>query len=212
MLNRYTVAAVSLAIVATAPVQAGLFGLGKFKVDQSDDRFSANGLTTYSGLNNRISKKSLAGGTHIDGSGVFVEPVAIKKKDDGSIVALSFFIHNDVSDGTGPGAALTLGEPTRISFITGEGAPINLTIERGKRQWSDITAYNSVTRTASTAITETGFADVTPEQYQRIMNAPQLLAKIEGEKRSMTYEVKDISKSFQVNLKTFWNDYAAKRA
>ena len=212
MLNRYTVAAVSLAIVATAPVQAGLFGLGKFKVDQSDDRFSANGLTTYSGLNNRISKKSLAGGTHIDGSGVFVEPVAIKKKDDGSIVALSFFIHNDVSDGTGPGAALTLGEPTRISFITGEGAPINLSIERGKRQWSDITAYNSVTRTASTAITETGFADVTPEQYQRIMNAPQLLAKIEGEKRSMTYEVKDISKSFQVNLKTFWNDYAAKRA
>ncbi|MEG3174166.1 hypothetical protein U1708_18320 [Sphingomonas sp. ZB1N12] len=212
MLNRYSIAAVSLAIVATAPVQAGLFGLGKFKVDQSDDRFSANGLTTYSGLNNRISKKSLAGGTHIDGSGVFVEPVAIKKKDDGSIVALSFFIHNDVSDGTGPGAALTLGEPTRINFITGEGAPINLTIERGKRQWSDITAYNSVTRTASTAITETGFADVTPEQYQRIMNAPQLLAKIEGEKRSMTYEVKDISKSFQMNLKTFWNDYAAKRA
>lgn len=212
MLNRYTAAAVSLAIAATAPVQAGLFGLGKFKVDQSDDRFSANGLTTYSGLNNRISKKSLAGGTHIDGSGIFVEPVAIKKKDDGSIVALSFFIHNDVSDGTGPGAALTLGEPTRISFITGEGAPINLTIERGKRQWSDITAYNSVTRTASTAITETGFADVTPEQYQRIMNAPQLLAKIEGEKRSMTYEVKDISKSFQLNLKTFWNDYAAKRA
>jgi len=212
MLNRYSIAAVSLAIVATAPVQAGLFGLGKFKVDQSDDRFSANGLTTYSGLNNRISKKSLAGGTHIDGSGVFVEPVAIKKKDDGSIVALSFFIHNDVSDGTGPGAALTLGEPTRINFITGEGAPINLTIERGKRQWSDITAYNSVTRTASTAITETGFADVTPEQYQRIMYAPQLLAKIEGEKRSMTYEVKDISKSFQMNLKTFWNDYAAKRA
>jgi len=212
MLNRYSIAAVSLAIVATAPVQAGLFGLGKFKVDQSDDRFSANGLTTYSGLNNRISKKSLAGGTHIDGSGVFVEPVAIKKKDDGSIVALSFFIHNDVSDGTGPGAALTLGEPTRINFITGEGAPINLTIERDKRQWSDITAYNSVTRTASTAITETGFADVTPEQYQRIMNAPQLLAKIEGEKRSMTYEVKDISKSFQMNLKTFWNDYAAKRA
>ena len=212
MLNRYSIAAVSLAIVATAPVQAGLFGLGKFKVDQSDDRFSANGLTIYSGLNNRISKKSLAGGTNIDGSGVFVEPVAIKKKDDGSIVALSFFIHNDVSDGTGPGAALTLGEPTRINFITGEGAPINLTIERGKRQWSDITAYNSVTRTASTAITETGFADVTPEQYQRIMNAPQLLAKIEGEKRSMTYEVKDISKSFQMNLKTFWNDYAAKRA
>ena len=53
---------------------------------------------------------------------------------------------------------------------------------------------------------------MTPEQYQRIMNAPQLLAKIEGEKRSMTYEVKDISKSFQMNLKTFWNDYAAKRA
>lgn len=211
MLKRYIATAAFAAIVTSSPVQAGLFGLGKFKVEKSDDRFSANGLSTYTGLNNRISKKSVAGGVHIDGSGVFVEPVAIMKSD-GSIAALSFFIHNDVSDGTGPGALLTLGAPTQISFITGEGGPINLSIERGKRQWSDITTYNSITRTSSTVVSETGFADVTPEQYQRIMNAPQLLAKIDGEKRSMTYEAKDISKSFQANLRSFWTGYANKPA
>lgn len=211
MTARHVVIAATFLVAVAPPLQAGLFGLPKFKVVQSDDRFSADGLTTYTGMWNRISKKSLAGGTHIDASGVFVEPVAIKKKADGMIVAMSFFVHNDVSDGTGPGAALTLGDPQRISFITGEGAPIQLTIERGKRQWSDITAYNTVTRTASTGVTETGFADVTPEQYHRIMNAPQLLARIEGEKRSMTYEAKNISKNFQVNLKMFWTAYASKQ-
>jgi len=202
-------AAILLAPLAT-PLEAGLFGVPKFKVERSDNRFSSNGLTTYSGMWNRISKKSLAGGTHIDSSGVFVEPVAIKKADS-TTVALSFFIHNDVSDGTGLGAALTLGEPQRISFVTGEGTLIQLPISRGERRWSDITAYNSVTRTVSTGVWETGFAEVTSEQYQRIMNAPQLLARIEGDKRRMTYEAKDISKTFQINLKAFWADYAAGR-
>lgn len=208
--RRFAIAATVLVAIA-APLQAGLFGLPKFKVDQSDDRFSTDGLTTYTGMWNRISKKSLAGGTHTDATGVFVEPVMIKKKADGMIVAMSFFVHNDVLDGTGPGAALTFGNPQQISFLTGEGTPIQLSIERGKHQWSDITAYNSVTHTASTGVTETGFANVTPEQYQRIMNAPQLLAKIEGEKRRVTYEIKDISKSFQVNLKIFWTAYASKQ-
>ena len=210
MATRHFAIVAAFFVAVAPPLQAGLFGLPKFKVDQSDDRFSADGLTTYTGMWNRISKKSLAGGTHIDASGVFVEPVAIKKKADGIIVAMSFFVHNDVLDGTGPGAALTLGDPQQISFITGEGAPIQLSITRGKQQWSDITAYNSVTHTASTGVTETGFADVTPEQYQRIMNAPQLLAKIEDEKRSMTYEAKDVSKGFQANLKVFWTTYASK--
>jgi hypothetical protein len=202
--------ATAMAIYAVAPVEAGLFGLPKFKVEQSDDRFSTDGLTTYTGMWNRISKKSIAGGIHIDARGVFVEPVAIKRKADNSLVALSFFVHNEMAeDTTGISGLLSLGRPARITFITGEGQPIALPIGGGTRNWSDITTYNSITNTASTSVSETGFAEVTPEQFQRIMNAPQLLAKIEGDKRSMTYEAKDISRSFQANLKAFWDGYVS---
>lgn len=200
--------AAAMAIAATTPVYAGLFGTPKFKVEQTDDRFSTDGLTTYSGIWNRISKKSLAGGVHIDSSGVFVEPVAIKKKADNSLIALSLFIHNEMSEDTsGMGGMLSLGRPAKITFLTGEGAPIALKIDNGTRNWSGLTSYNSITRTASTHVSETGFAEITPEAYQRIMDSPSLLAKIDGDKRSMTYEVKDISKSFQLNLREFWNRY-----
>lgn len=192
------------------PVQAGLFGLPKFKVEQSDDRFSTNGLTTFSGHYNRISKKSLAGGIHIDDTGVFVEPFAVKNQVGGKLVGLSFFIHNEASYSTNYGSPLTLGVPLRITFITGEDAPIALAIKRGDSAWNDVTTYNSITNSASTAISETGFADVTPEQFVRIINATALAVKIEGDKRSMVYETKDIAKTFVPNLKSFYERYVAR--
>lgn len=207
---RNTVIAAALAITVIAPVQAGIFGLPKFKVEQSDDRFSTNGLTTFSGFYNRISKKSLTGGTHIDDKGVFVEPFAVKNRADGKLVGMSFFIHNEADYSTNYGSPLTLGAPLKITFLTGEGAPIALPIKRGESKWSDVSSYNSITRSASASITETGFADVSPEQYQRIVNATALAVKIEGDKRSMIYETKDISKTFIPNLKGFYDQYVAK--
>lgn len=201
---------VALALVIATPAQAGLFGLPKFKVEQSDDRFSADGLTTYSGLYNRISKKSLAGGVHIDDKGVFIEPFAVKNRASGVVVALSFFIHNEADYSTNYGSPLTLGAPQRITFITGEGGPIALPIKRGDSKWSSATTYNSITRSASAAVTETGFADLTAEQYQRIINATALAVRIEGTERSMTYETRDIAKTFVPNLKTFYEQYVAK--
>ena len=202
--------AACLLVALAAPASAGLFGLPKFKVEQSDDRFSTSGITTYSGSWNRISKKSLAGGMHFDSSGVFVEPVVSRKKSDGAIAALSFFIHNETSEGGGASDLLSLGQLQRITFVTGEGAPIGLEIVSGERDVGS-TSYNSVTRTASTRVSESGFARITPGDYQRIMSAPALLARIEGSRRSMTYEVRDVSKSFQANLRSFWNGYAASK-
>jgi hypothetical protein len=195
-------------ITVAVPTYAGLFGVPKFKVEQSDDRFSTDGLTTYSGHFNRISKKSLAGGIHIDASGVFVDPVAIKRRSDNTVVALSFFVHNETTeDTTGVSGLLSLGRPYKITFLTGEGEPIALSIDRGTRNWSDVTHYDRVTNTASTHVSESGFAELSLEQYRRIMDAPQLLAKLDGEKRSMVYEAKDVSKNFQINLHAFWDRY-----
>ncbi|MBD3730995.1 MAG: hypothetical protein IE933_14985 [Sphingomonadales bacterium] len=202
-----SVAMASAALAFAVPSHAGLFGLPKFKIEQSDDRFSTDGLTTYSGLYNRISKKSLAGGVHIDAKGVFVEPVAIRDRTSGKVVALSFFIHNEASFDTAYGAPLTFGNLQRITFITGEGAPIALDIAQGKTRWDDVSSYNSVTRSASRDITESGFADLTQDQYARIIHATALAVKIDGDKRSMVYETRDISKSFIPNLTEFYGKF-----
>lgn len=187
------------------PASAGLFGPPKFSVQRSDDRFSLEGLTTYSGLGNRISRKSLAGGVHIDASGVFIEPV-VSRKADGTIAALSLFIHNETSEDTGSGDVLSLGRPEKISFVTGEGLPIALSVRNGERDLG-ATSFNSITRTAATRVSESGFVPVTRQEYERIMNAPALIARVDGSKRSMTYELRDVSKSFQENLRVFWRTY-----
>ena len=212
MFIRYAVPIALLAIAVPSPLPAGLFGPPKFRIEQSDDRFSTDGLTTVSGTGNRISRKSLAGGVHIDSSGIFVEPVAFVRKQDRSVAALRLFIHNETSlESNGSTDVLNLGNPIRLSFVTGEGEPIGLLVHRSARDTHGPATYNQFSNSASIHVSESGFADVTPEQYQRIMNAPQLIARIEGDRRSMTYEAKDISPSFQVNLRSFWAEYLSKR-
>lgn len=201
--------AVPCAFVAIAPASAQLFGPGKFKVDQSDNRFSTSGLTTYSGLNNRISKKSVAGGVHIDAKGMFVEPVAIERKADGAIVGLSFFVHNETDYDTGYGTPNSIGTPQRITFLPDGGTPIALTISNASRKWGDVISYNSITRSASSRISETGFSELTPVQFERIMSATSIAVKIEGSDRQVVYEAKDISKTFLPNLKAFYSSYVA---
>lgn len=198
-----------MALALATPIHAQLFGLPKFKVEQSDDRFSIDGLTTYSAMWNRISKKSLAGGTHIDAKGVFVEPIVIKNRSNGSLQRLAFFIRNEAFYDTAYGAPLTFGTLKKITFLTGEGMPIALAIEKPESRWNDVTSYNSVTKSASSGILESGFAPVTPDQYQRILAATGLAVKVEGDKRSMIYETKDISKTFIPNLKSFYDGYVA---
>ena len=194
-------------LVITAPASAQLFGVGKFKVQQSDDRFSTDGSTTYSGLNNRVSKRSVAGGTHIDGKGMFVEPVAIARKADKAIIALSLFIHNETDFDTAYGAPNSIGVPQRITFLADSGPPIVLIVSNSDRKWSDVPTYNTFSRSASSRISETGFADLTAEQFHRIASASVLVVRIEGSVRSVVYEAKDISKSFIPNLLAFYSTY-----
>ena len=204
-------ATASATIGVASPVAAQLFGLGKFKVEQSDDRFSTDGLTTHSGLNNRISKRSVAGGVHIDAKGMFVEPVAIKRNANGTLVGLSFFIHNETDFDTAYGAPNSIGAPQRITFLADNGQPIALTVSNGDRKWSDATSYNSITRSASSRIAESGFADLTLAQFEQIIAATTLAVKIEGSDRAVVYETKDISKTFIPNLRMFHSAYLAVR-
>lgn len=200
-MKRY-VAGLVVGLVTVGTAQAGIWGIPKFTIQQSDDRFSTDGMTTITSMWNRISKKSIAGGKHIDAKGMFIEPSVIKRKADGAIVQILFFVHNETERDSAVGEYNSLGIPSKVSFLTGEGSPIGLTIARGDRKFGDVSTYNSILG-VTTRISETGFAEVTADQYARIMNAPALAAKIDGSIRSVTYEVPDISKEFTANLKQF---------
>lgn len=198
-------AAVLLVTVSTSAA-AGIWGLPKFKIEQSDDRFSTDGLTTITGIWNRISKRSVAGGVHIDASGMFVEPAVIKRKADGAIVKLGFFIHNETQRDSAVGEPNSIGVPERISFLTGEGPPIALSIASGDRKWGEVSSYGRFMG-VTTTVSETGFAEMSIDQYRRIMNAPALAAKVDGSTRSVTYETKHISKAFLFNLRQFHDQH-----
>lgn len=202
-------AAVFTAAMAS-PLPAQLFGPGKFKVEQTDDRFSTDGLATYAGHNNRISKKSVAGGVHVDGKGMFVEPVAIKRKTDGAIVSVGFFVHNETDYDTTYGSPNNIGTPNRITFLPDDGQPISVPIGSGGSKWSDRVSYNTISKSASAEIQETGFAELPIEQFHRISRATRLAVKIEGSERSVVYEERDISKAFVTNLQVFDTTYVGR--
>jgi hypothetical protein len=205
---RLTAIAAAL-LVPVTPTSAQLFGPGKFKIEQSDDRFSTDGLGTYVGRNNRISKKSIAGGTHIDAKGMFVEPLAIRRKSDGSLVSVGFYIHNETDYDTAYGSPNKIGVPQRITFLPDGGEPIAVAITSGGSKWSDRVSYNTISRSASSNIQESGFADVTIGQFRRIASATSLAVKIEGSERAVIYDERDVSKSFLTNLRAFDASYVS---
>lgn len=195
-----------------SPSEAQLFGPGKFKIEQTDDRFSTSGLATYVGRNNRISKKSVAGGVHIDGTGMFVEPLAIRRKADGALVSVGFYIHNETEYDTAYGSPNRIGVPQRITFLPNGGQPISITVENGGSKWGDRSSYNTISRSASSRIQESGFADLSIEQFQNIANATTLAVKIEGSERAVVYNERDISRTFLANLRTFNAAYVSAAA
>ena len=176
-------------------------------VEQSDDRFSADGVTTYLGHNNRISKKSIAGGIHVDDKGMYVEPVATLRISDRALMGLGFFIHNETDYDTAWGGPNRIGVPQRITFLPNGGQPISVAITSGSSKWGDRIAYNSITNSASSAVRESGFAELSVEQFQQIALATTIAVKIEGSERSVVYEERDISKTFLPNLRMFYSSY-----
>jgi len=198
----FSVISIALALSGCAG-QGGMFGSGKFETVQADTRFDPNGNNVILSKNNRISRKSIAGGVHIDGTGVFINPSVTKSKS-GQVIMLSLNITNLTSHDTIWGSPNSLGVPQSISFLIDGEKPIQLKIMAGDKEWSDTISYNSVTKSASSDIVESGIAPISIEQYKEIMSAQSLAVQITGLKRNATYEASDISKDFQKNLQDFY--------
>lgn len=191
-------------IVTPASVSAQFFGPPKFKIKHSDDRFSATPSHHVVGQYNIVSKKQV-GYVIAMGDGFYLDPVVITT---GNTKLLSLHVENNCTSHGNGGKWVCVGYPREVAFITGEGSPIVLPIERAKVDIGNAST-NSVTRETSVTIDESGFADLSPEQYERIMNAPQLAVKLTGDDKSLIFESKVIAKEFQANLKTFHAGYIA---
>ena len=202
----------SLLLAACATGQGGMFGPGKFEVQKADTRFNESGASIYTSTNNRISSKSIAGGMHIDGSGVFVNPMVSKNGQSGEVNTIALSIENMTNHDTAYGAPNRLGTIQTITFLVGANKPpLILEIQSGKTNWSDVISYNSVTNSASSNIIEAGIVFLTQEQYESIITSSGLAVKIVGTKNSVVYENSDLSAGFLANLKSFYDGYVVSK-
>jgi hypothetical protein len=191
------------AAAVPAPAIAGLFGPGRLKIEQVDDRFSTGPTVTVMGQNNRISKKSVAGGAHIDAEGVYLEPLVVRNRSDGELVRVGFFLHNETSITSNYGTPNSVGIPQRIIFIVDGSRQITTEIVRGGNDAGGGVSYNSIGQYASSSLRETGLACVHLDEMTAISQAHSIAIKVEGSQRSVIYDERDIAKSFLSNLAAF---------
>lgn len=190
-------------LLAGCASQGGMFPLGDFQMTEADTRFVPGDNVIYNSKNNRISTVSIAGGNYAMGSnGIFFNPV-VELTPDGEVVNLAFAVANFTSAGTQYGSPNSLGVIQSASFLT-EDEPIVLDVVSGDVDARGPAIYNSITRSASVSVTETGAIPLTVQQYRRIMAADELAAKIVGSERSVTYEADEIASAFQTNLRAFY--------
>lgn len=193
--------AISLAIPTAA-----LSAKNRFTVEKADSRFSQSKNDIWASKNNRISKKSIAGGIHIDRKGVFLDPF-VEKTRSGEIVALGFSILNWTDSSTLYGSPNRLGRIEKVAFALDSGDPIVLKVSSQEVRHSDVSTYNTITRSAGHDILETATGYVSKADFQRLINAGNLACQIVGTERSVVYENKDISKDFLENLQGFYKSY-----
>jgi hypothetical protein len=146
---------------------------------------------------------------HVDDKGMYIEPLATRRRSDGSLVSLGFFIHNETDYDTAWGSPNRIGVPQRITFIPNGGQPISVTITGGDSRWDDRSSYNTITNSASSAIEERGVADLSADEFQRVATATTIAVKIDGSDRSVVYSETDIAKTFLPNLRTFYTAYVS---
>ncbi len=179
-----------------------IISVPEFTMTELDNRFSSDGTTTFSSDGNRISTKSIPGGVHINEEGVYVNPYIIIHSN-GGIESIGFFLINDSEHHSGPmGSSGLLGTLKKIIFRLPDGELIDLQIFNQNRRLGHID-YNPIDKYAGFDIQESGFAEISRQQFIKIANANYVSCKIIGSRKSVTYEKDDISDSFLENIKEF---------
>lgn len=195
---------VTLAIAAMALVGCAA---PPFVVKEADTRFSENKNQLYLAENNRISTKSIAGGIHIDETGVFLNPYVEKTRGTGQVTLLGFNIVNKTDYNTMAGGVNQLGVIREVVFRFPDGQLITLKVTNQENRSSDTISYNTVARYASYEKWETGVAEISKEAFAKLALADRLSCRISGSRQTAVYEEKDIAPEFLTNLRQFYNSY-----
>jgi hypothetical protein len=180
---------------------------GQFAVQEMDTRFSENKNSVYVSKNNRISIKSVAGGIHIDDKGVYINPFVEKDTKTKQVVRLGLAIMNVTDVNTMVGGVNRLGVIQEIVFRFRDGKLVTLSVTQQQNQSSGVPYYNAVGGYASMGMVESGMATISIADYEKIISADSLSCKISGSQGLVVYEEKDISDSFFLNLKQFYQQY-----
>lgn len=176
MMSKVALILVAAAIAALgggelARAQAGgVFGTGKFEIKRSDDRFTAGGLTTVNGWNNRVSSKSGGGGRHFDGRGMYLNP-SVTKNARGEVEVLSLVLLHRTFYDTAYGGGNLLGALKEVAFAIQGQEPIVVSLKASDSDWSD-SSYNTVSQSASADVLESGVAQLTPSSSERLQTRP----------------------------------------
>jgi hypothetical protein len=148
------------------------------------------------GTNNRISKKSTQGGTHVDEKGLFIDPVICGKGPNASVILSIMHLNWGIDSGFAP-----LKE---IVFLVDGKDRVALPIKAG--DWDfHIGGYNALTHNVSTSMYESGSASISAADYQKIAEAQILEVKVVGGKRTMIYSG-NMEPTFKQNLLRFYNE------
>jgi hypothetical protein len=154
----------------------------------------------YIGENNRLSKKSSKGGTHIDNKGVYLNPFIYRSSKNNQVVALGFYINHfnfEPDDGFRP--------ISKVIFLTDKNDRVELN-PKYKDSDFDVSSWNPISKEYNTSYSESYTAYISLNDFIKICNANSIEVKIEGGYRSQTYSKKEIEGSFLNNLKSFLNE------
>jgi len=191
--------------VGSPAAAQSLFGPGKFKIVQSDDRFSNAPTTMTFGQNNRVTKKSPVGGIYMGSYGLYLDPLVIKSRSDGAIVQLGFAVRNSTMHDTTYGAPNRLGKIANVSFLVDDNRLITARVQASEQHFEDRIFYNSIDRSASSDIDETGMITLTRDDIEALAHAKSVAIKVVGSERSWTIEAGDVAKPFVQNIRTFYD-------
>jgi len=156
------------------------------------------------GRNNRVTKKSPVGGIYINAQGLYLNPVAVKSRADGRLVQLGFVVENRTEIDTTYGSVNSLGSLRRVRFLVNGSRLIPAPVSAADQRFSDAIAYNSISNSASSALSESGIIYLKAEDMAVLANASSVALQIEGSRQTWTIEAKDVAKPFLGNVRAFY--------
>ncbi len=192
--------------IAALALVVSLFFVGcatTYRTSESDARFSTGNLSIIRAHGCRISTKSIAGGTHVNDSGLFLDPFIGKNIKTGQIENAGFYLENLYDSSSLYGSPNELGRVSSVVInVDGEAVPLHL-LSADFTHSTGGTNYNTVDRSVSVSMHDHAILSLTPEKLAAIIRGKEMAAQVIGSRGSVVYEPSDISRDFREKLARF---------